>query len=127
MGFLPAADAAYLQEKGIPYSELEEGGVKAIILQSYALPASRFDASQANILVLLPRGYPDVAPDMFYLQPWVRLVAGNRYPKAADVPFTFAGRNWQRWSRHNSEWRPNVDGIWTMLKRIDAALEAAAA
>ncbi len=127
MSFLPAADAAYLQRKGIAYDEVEQGAQKAIVLQSYGLPAARFDAGQANILILLPTGYPDVAPDMFYLLPWVRLVVGNRYPKAADVSFSFRGQNWQRWSRHNPEWRSNVDGIWTMLKRIDAALEAAAA
>jgi len=55
---------------------------------------------------------------MFYLLPWVRLIAGNRYPKAADQSFSFAGKNWQRWSRHNNEWHPNVDGIWTMLMVI---------
>ncbi len=126
MGFLPAADAAHLQGKGIAYDEEEEGGQKAIILRSYVLPTARFDVGQADILVLLPPGYPDVAPDMFYLLPWVRLATVNRYPNAADVSFTFRSQNWQRWSRHNSEWRPNVDGIWTMLKRVDAALKAAA-
>jgi len=125
MGFLPAADAAYLWGKGIAYEEAEEGGQKAIILRAYGLPDARFDSAQADILVLLPVGYPDVAPDMFYL-PWVRLRAANRYPSRADVAFSFGGRSWQRWSRHNNEWRPNIDGIWTMLKRIDAALEAAA-
>ena len=126
MGFLPSADVAYLQSKAIAYREAEQGGQKAIILTAYDLPASRFDVQRADILILLPSGYPDLPPDMFYLIPWVRLIAGNRYPKAADQPFSFAGRNWQRWSRHNTEWRPGVDGIWTMVKRIDAALEVAA-
>jgi hypothetical protein len=53
-------------------------------------------------------------------------VPGGAFPKAADQPFAFEGRNWQRWSRHQDQWRPGVDGIWTMLRRIDAALEAAA-
>lgn len=65
-------------------------------------------------------------PDMFYLEPWIKLVQGNRYPKAANNPFSFSGRSWQRWSRHNNEWRRGVDGIWTMLKRIEYALEVAA-
>jgi hypothetical protein len=127
MGFLPAADAAYLAEKRISYEEVQDGAQKGIVLRSYGLPSARFDAGAADILILLPRGYPDVPPDMFYLLPWVRLKAGNRYPKAADQAFTFRGNNWQRWSRHNPEWRPGVDGIWTMLNRIDNALEVAAA
>ena len=79
------------------------------------------------MLILLPKGYPDVAPDMFYLTPWVKLIPSNTYPNKADRALNFAGQNWQRWSRHNKEWRPGVDGIWTMLKRVEDALEKAAA
>jgi len=127
MSFLPSDDVTHLQSKEIVYKEVEEGGRKGIVLIAYSLPAARFDANKADILILLPSGYPDVGPDMFYLLPWVRLVAGNRYPKAADQPLQFCGQKWQRWSRHNPEWRPGIDGIWTMLKRIDAALQVAAA
>ena len=126
MSFLPSADAAYLKSKAIFYTEMADGANKGVILLGHALPAARFDAGKADILILLPAGYPDVPPDMFYLLPWVRLVAGNRYPNAADQPFSFGGQNWQRWSRHNTEWRAGVDGIWTMLKRIETALQAAA-
>ena len=51
---------------------------------------------------------------------------GGRYRNAANVAQSFAGQSWQRWSRHNSEWRPGIDGIWTMIKRVDDALEKAA-
>ena len=78
------------------------------------------------VLIQLPPGYPDVAPDMFYLMPWVKLRNGGRYPSAANVAQSFAGQTWQRWSRHNSEWRPGIDGIWTMIKRVEDALEKAA-
>lgn len=126
MSFLPKTDVAYLESKGISYEEVEENGRKAIILRAFGLPPARFDANRADILIMLPPGYPDVPPDMFYLLPWVRLRDGNRYPKAADQSFGFKGKNWQRWSRHNNEWRPNVDGIWTMLKRVATALQVAA-
>ena len=126
MSLLPSSDTAYLRQKGIGYDEVEENGQKAVIFRAYGPPPARFDSSRADILIILPSGYPDVAPDMFYLLPWVRLAAVNRYPNAADQPFSFKGQTWQRWSRHNNEWRANVDGIWTMLKRIDAALQVAA-
>jgi hypothetical protein len=35
------------------------------------------------------------------------------------------GHNWQRWSRHNNSWRPGVDGLHTMIKRIEHALAKA--
>ncbi len=126
MSFLPARDRDYLESKGIKYEEHEEGGQKGVILKARPLPAGRFDAEQADILILLPSGYPDAAPDMFYLLPWVKLANGGHYPRAADQPFQFRGESWQRWSRHNKEWRPGTDGIWTMLKRVEFALQEAA-
>jgi len=64
---------------------------------------------------------------MFYTVPWVKLMGKNVLPPCADQPHFFAGQTWQRWSRHNNEWRPGIDGIWSMLKRVDHALEVAAA
>lgn len=127
MSFLPPADRQYLESKAITYQEAEEGGKKGVILKNRPLPSGRFDVAHADVLILLPKGYPDIAPDMFYLLPWVRLAPSNTYPSKADQPLDFAGKKWQRWSRHNTEWRPGVDGIWTMIKRVEDALEKAAA
>jgi len=122
---LPTRCRKHLLERRIAFEEVD-GPQKAIILRAYPVPAGRFNCDKADFLILLPNGYPDVRPDMFFAMPWLTLVPGNRYPKAADQPFDFAGQRWQRWSRHNNQWRPGIDGIWTMLRRIDAALEAAA-
>lgn len=127
MSFLPPNDTAYLKSKNIAFQEIQEGGKKGIVLKERQLPAGRFDVSKADVLILLPSGYPDVAPDMFYLLPWVRLAASNTYPRKADRALEFAGKKWQRWSRHNREWRPGIDGIWTMIKRVEDAIEKAAA
>ncbi|MDX2027178.1 MAG: E2/UBC family protein [Alphaproteobacteria bacterium] len=126
MSFLPSMDAAHLQEKAIAYREINQNGQKGIVFSSYPLPPARFDAEKADVLILLPQGYPDVPPDMFFTLPWVRLKSGH-FPKAADQAFNFENQTWQRWSRHNNEWRAGVDGIWTMLKRVDTALQTAAA
>lgn len=123
---LPPEDCEYLQARGIAFEEVVEGATRAVVLKGWSLPAARFDAGTADVLILLPPAYPDCAPDMFYLMPWVRLVASRRYPNAADQPHAFAGKTWQRWSRHNNAWRPGIDGIWTMLRRIERALEIAA-
>lgn len=126
MSFLPDADREYLTAKNIRFEEVEQGGKKGVILRARPLPTGRFDAHLVDVLILLPRGYPDVSPDMFYLLPWVKLVPAGRYPNKADQPLDFAGQKWQRWSRHNNEWRPGIDGIWTMIKRVEHALENAA-
>ncbi len=126
MVFLPPDDRRYLSDKGVVFEEVEGGTQKGIILRNYPLPAGHFDAQVADILILLPAGYPDIPPDMFHTLPWVRLASNNQYPYRADQEVNFAGRKWQRWSRHNNEWRAGVDGIWTMLKRVDNALLVAA-
>jgi Prokaryotic E2 family E len=126
MSFLPVNDRQYLENRGLLFEEVTDATYKGIILRKFLLPSGQFDAEYADILILLPSGYPDTPPDMFYLLPWVRLVQSAKYPLAADQPHQFNGQKWQRWSRHNNEWRPGVDGIWTMLKRIENALEVAA-
>ena len=126
MSVLPMKCRRYLAERDIVFEEHEEGGQKAIVVKEFRLPPGRFDAPAADILILLPSGYADSPPDMFYTLPWLKLTGSNRYPNAADVSLEFQGRNWQRWSRHNNEWRAGVDGIWTMLKRVETALECAA-
>jgi hypothetical protein len=125
--FLPERDRAYLTDKAIAFEEIVDGGQRGVVLRQYPLPAGLFDAPKADLLILIPAGYPDVPPDMFYTLPWVKLTAKNALPRAADQPHPFAGQTWQRWSRHNKEWRPGIDGIWSMLKRVDHALEVAAA
>lgn len=126
MSFLPEEDRRYLAEKNIQYEETDSDGQRGVILHGFSLPNGRFDAAAVKLLILIPPGYSDVPPDMFYTDPWLRLVKSNTYPRAADVSVTFKGVSWQRWSRHNNEWRAGVDGIWTMLKRIEHALEVAA-
>lgn len=125
MTVLPSRCRRYLLEHDIPFEEINTSE-KAIILRAYPMPAGRFNSEKADILIVLPSGYPDVRPDMFFALPWLKLINGDRYPKAADQAHEFNGQRWQRWSRHNDQWRPGTDGIWTMLRRIDAALEAAA-
>jgi hypothetical protein len=122
---LPSKCRKHLTDRGVAFEEVD-GPQKAIILRAYPVPPGRFDHDKADFLITLPSGYPDVSPDMFYALPWLKLVKSAAYPRAANVPHDFIGQRWQRWSRHQQQWRPGVDGIWTMLRRLDAALEVAA-
>jgi len=125
MPILPETELSYLNDKGFDFEEISEGSQHALILRNIQLPAGKFDHDQADVLILLPPGFPDARPDMFYLSPWLRLKDLNSYPKAADQAHAFAGVSWQRWSRHSNEWRAGRDGIRSFVKRIQHAIETA--
>lgn len=122
---LPEADRRYLSDHGIEAELINDGIQSGVVLKQMPLLAGKFNHAIADILVILPPGYPDVAPDMFFCYPWLTLISVGRYPTCADVPHQFVGRNWQRWSRHNASWRPGTDGLHTMIKRIEHALAEA--
>lgn len=126
MSFLPSRDREYLKSHKIVFEEVVERNHLGLILKQYRLPSGHYDLETTDILILLPSGYPDIAPDMFFLLPWVKLARSQKYPPRANISYQFKGQNWQRWSRHNRQWRRGVDGIWTMLKRVNNALEVAA-
>lgn len=125
MSFLPLRDLDYLESHGYAFDQKESGGQKGIILKGRPLPEGKYNAGSVNVLIILPSGYPDAQPDMFHTDPWIKLSAGDRYPRAADQPVSFADINWQRWSRHSDQWRPGRDGIWTLIKRFEHAIEIA--
>lgn len=122
---LPESDQRYLDSHGIVADVVRDGPHVGVVLKQVSLPTGKFDHPAADVLVILPPGYPDVAPDMFFCDPWLRIVPAGHYPSCADQPHVFQGRRWQRWSRHNSNWRPGIDGLHTMIKRIEHALEEA--
>lgn len=126
MCFLPPDDLEYLKTKGIVFDQCVDDNKKGIVIRGWLLPEGMYDRERVDLLILIPNGYPDVRPDMFHLMPWVRLVKGNKYPNRADHAVNFGGHSWQRWSRHCDDWRPGIDGIWTMLKRVEHALLVAA-
>jgi hypothetical protein len=120
--FLPPRDAVYLEGRGIMYEEASDTGQVGIILKDLPLPEGKYLATTVNVLIMLPPGYPDCPPDMFYCLPWLKLLPNGNDPRAASVEQSFHGFIWQRWSRHNNEWRPGIDGLHTMIKRVELAL-----
>ena len=125
MAFLPSRDRRYLEGRGLAFREAEDRGRKAVVLERFPLPEGVFRIAAADILVQLPPGYPDAAPDMFWASPHLVLVASGREPNCTQVRETFAGTQWQRWSRHSQEWRPGTDGLSTHVKRVELALAVA--
>ena len=122
---LPTMDRTYLEDHAIDYELVSDGSQVGVVLKDVPLPEGKFDHEKADLLILLPGGYPDACPDMFFTITWVRLADGGRYPNCADVPHMFGGKQWQRWSRHSGAWRPGVDGLHTMIARARHAIEGA--
>ncbi|MDQ1902357.1 E2/UBC family protein [Paracoccus sp. WLY502] len=126
MAFLPAGDRRYLEGRGLAFREIEDGVRKGVVLEAFPLPPDQFQVSEADVLIQLPPGYPDACPDMFWTAPHLVLAESGREPNCTQVRETFAGLQWQRWSRHSQDWRPGADGLRTMIKRIEQALKVAA-
>ena len=124
---IPSTDVDYLKSSDLAFDIIQDGGATGVVLKGFPLPEGKFDHDVADILILLPAGYPDCAPDMFYAMPWLRLAASGREARAANVVHNFGGKTWQRWSRHCTAWRPGVDGLQTMIARVRVALASARA
>lgn len=126
--FLPLRDKSFLNGKGFSYREVNDGAQKGIVIDNFPVyPQGKFTADTVSLLILLPIGYPDIAPDMFYTIPTLRFIQTNTLPAQADYMFSSFGTIWQRWSRHSTPdaWRPGIDGLQSYLQRVLTALNAA--
>ncbi|QOV92119.1 multiubiquitin domain-containing protein [Humisphaera borealis] len=118
---LPESDQRFLDDHDMVVEAVTDGERKGVVFKGFNT-GGRFDHATTDVLMILPAGYPDACPDMFYCFPWIKLQGASGWPEKADVLVNFGGRQWQQWSRHNSDWRAGVDGIHTMIRRISAAL-----
>lgn len=121
-GELLPADAKALDERGLVYETVVEAGMTCVVIKAWQLPAG-CDRPESDLLLRLPAGFPDVAPDMWWFTPAVKL-AGGAVIQATEVVETHLGREWQRWSRHfqPGQWRSGVDGLESFLALIQHEL-----
>lgn len=126
--FLPQKDREYLEAKSLQYLEYQENGKNGLIIDNYILPVGKYNVSTTRLLILIPQGYNDVNPDMFYCWPTLTLLPGNTPPAATSGQVLFNGTTWQQWSRHlntGNDWRPGIDGICSYLQKVNLALRTA--
>lgn len=126
--FLPLKDRKFLEGKGVVFREVNDGAKKGLIIDNFQIkPEGKFNVTSSSLLIILPTGYPDVPPDMFYFQPELRLAPTNIYPAQADQLEVHFQQTWQRWSRHApaSEWRSGKDGLQSYVQRVVTALNTA--
>ena len=115
---LPEVDIAFLNEQGIAHEIVIESGMTCIVILQWPLPEG-FDQAEADLLIRLNPGYPDVPPDMWWFDPPVQRADGEALP-ATGVRESYLGRTWQRWSRHFSgaQWKSGVDCLESYLALI---------
>lgn len=118
---LSEEDEAFLNRKKWPWdaAEVVVGNAKEthVIIHGIQLP-ERYQPRVVDLLIRIPSGYPEVRLDMFWTRPDVVEVATGRKPHLADVPETYNGVQWQRWSRHNNHWRPSIDNLETFFATV---------
>ena len=114
MPLLPE-DAQFLSDKRIVFEVHEEAGMMCVVLHKWPLPYG-LNHEAVDVLILLAPGYPDIAPDMWWVDPPLRLTSGGEIPSTSSIE-PHLGRQWQRWSRHFTagQWQPGIDRLESYL------------
>lgn len=103
------------------WTTVDCGSFLHLIIHDFACPTG-LQPEHTDLLIRLPRGYPDVAPDMFWVDPSVSRSDGSA-PAATSTIQNFHDRAWQRWSRHiRRQWRPGRDNLATYLAYVRRAM-----
>ncbi len=114
----------FSKSKGWRYEVKSDGQFVFLVIREYPLPTGYIPVC-ADLLLRLPQGFPDAAPDMFWFCPDVSYANGGVPPATGDR-FEHDGRIWQRWSRHlATAWRPGIDNLQTYLRLIRTDLAGA--
>ena len=124
---LPPTDAAFLADRGITYTVTMDAGMICVVLPGRPVPPG-YNRASVDVLLRLPPGFPDVPPDMWWVDPAL-VLADGRPVEATQLTEVYLGRSWQRWSRHFTpgQWRPGIDNVETYLARIRGEMARSAA
>lgn len=121
---LLAADAGYTDSLGFRWETLIDGGVQAVVIYEFPIPAG-YNVATADVHVRFNSGYPDTQLDMAYFSPALSRADGRAINNLSMTAFD--GRQWQQWSRHRtaaSAWRPGIDDLSTHMALTEDWLAA---
>jgi hypothetical protein len=114
---LPEIDREFLAEKNLKYTASRVGADTHVVIHEFDFPAA-YAPRKANLLIILPAGYPNANLDMFWTDTVVKLANGN-WPDRSDTHAIYDGVSWQRWSRHfKTAWRQGTDNLRTFVTTI---------
>ncbi len=119
---LRSADRETLKRLGFPFKVSLSGGFTTVQIIDFPLGPG-LQPDKVTILIRLPPGFPDVGPDMFWVDPPVRTATGAAI-RGAEYMETHLDRSWQRWSRHvMRNWRPGIDNLATYIAYIERCFD----
>jgi hypothetical protein len=97
-------------------------GWNFLLIRDFLLPDG-YQPERAELLVKLPPGFPDAAPDMFWVNPHVRTIPGTA-PQGTSVE-PLLGADWQRFSWHLAPggWRPGISTLRDFMRCIRSRFE----
>jgi Prokaryotic E2 family E len=123
---LPVIDQDFLQARSPNSTILLDGGMICVVIPSFPLPAG-LSQPQADLLLRLSPGYPDIPPDMWWFSPAITRTDGAQIT-ATESQENHLGRIWQRWSRHLTagQWRSGTDSLESYLALVRNELQKAA-
>jgi hypothetical protein len=116
---LPEDDVRLLRERYRSHVVRQVGSELHVLIRDFPFPEA-YSPRSADLLLRLPPGYPDAAPDMFWTRPDVKLANGGvpQNCEHHEVPGAGAGVEvyenipWQRWSRHfQGGWQVGRHGL----------------
>ena len=103
-----------------------------VLIPDYYLPSGRYCKDKTKLLFSIPAGYPNTAPDDFFVDGDLRLKNGgnplgfNQGPNSSSGLAPMAG-DWGWFSWHAKVWRPAAtieggDNLLTFLRSINMCL-----
>lgn len=122
---LPQVDQQFLADRAIPHVVQADAGMLCVVLTAWPLPPG-LSATSVDLLIRLSNNYPDVRPDMWWVDPALRRADGAVIP-ATQVMEPHLGRRWQRWSRHfaQGQWQSGIDGLESYVALIRSEFQKA--
>ncbi len=87
-----------------------------VVLKDFEL-GEGFTVAKTELLIRVPKTYPDAGPDMFWTKPDVMLASGQ-VPQAAESIENYLGRPWRRFSWHRKSWNPIVDNLTATIEFV---------
>ena len=111
MALLPRLEKELAELKaGYTVEVIEEPGQVCVVIKGFGVGPG-YNCTATDLLVRVPRTYPDAPLDMFWVDEAL-LLSNGKIPQAADAIETHIGRRWRRFSWHwPPPWNPNVGNL----------------
>jgi hypothetical protein len=114
------AEVEDLRAEGRTVELAEEGDWAIAVFPAYPVVFG-YSSSRTDLVLRIPRSYPNGSPDMFWTDEGLTL-KGGALPKNADHVESILGIRRRRFSWHPQAWNPGRDSLRTYLEFVNNRL-----